>query len=75
MTLLRFILEIMNTSRYNFFECIQRLQPSLALMGFLNSFPFIFIAIREIRKVTLSLGLLSTPNPSFSGIGKVMKFY
>jgi hypothetical protein len=43
---------------------------------FLNSFPFIFIAVREIRgKVTLSLGLLSTPNPSFSDIGKVRKFY
>ncbi len=31
--------------------------------------------IKEIRKVTLSLGLLSTPNPSFSGIRKVRKFY
>jgi hypothetical protein len=33
---------------------------------------------REIRKFTvftLSLRLLSTPNPSFSGIRKVKKFY
>jgi hypothetical protein len=27
------------------------------------------------RKFTLSLGLLSLPNPSFSGIGKVRKFH
>ncbi len=31
--------------------------------------------IREIRRVTLSLGLLSPPNLSFSGIGKVRKLY
>jgi hypothetical protein len=30
---------------------------------------------REIRKVTLSLALLSPPNPSFSGICKVRNFY
>jgi hypothetical protein len=30
---------------------------------------------RVIRKVTLSLGLLSLPIPSFSGMHKVMKFY
>jgi hypothetical protein len=30
---------------------------------------------RDIHKVTLSLGLLSPPNPSFSGIRKVMKLY
>jgi len=28
-----------------------------------------------IYEVTLSLGLVSTPIPSFSGIRKVMKFY
>jgi hypothetical protein len=31
--------------------------------------------IREIRKVTLSLGLLSTPNRSLSGMRKVQEFY
>jgi hypothetical protein len=31
--------------------------------------------IRDIRKVTLSLGLLSPTNPSFSNICKVRKFY
>jgi hypothetical protein len=31
--------------------------------------------VRGIRKVTLSLGLLSLPIPSFSGIRKVRKFY
>jgi hypothetical protein len=30
---------------------------------------------RDIHKFTLSLGLLSPPNPSFSDIRKVMKFY
>jgi len=31
--------------------------------------------IRDIRKFTLSLGLLSPANPSFSDIHKVRKFY
>ncbi len=34
----------------------------------------LFCDIREICKFTMSLGLLSTPNPSLNGIHKVMKF-
>ncbi len=36
---------------------------------------YLIFDIRDIRKFTLSLGLLSPPNPSFSGIRKVRKFY
>jgi hypothetical protein len=42
---------------------------------FTTALPFFSFAIRDIRKVTLSLGLLSLPNPSFSDIRKVRKFY
>ncbi len=34
-----------------------------------------FLYNRDIPDITLSLGLLSPPNPSFSGIRKVRKFY
>ncbi len=36
---------------------------------------FFFLLIRVIHKVTLSLGMLSPPIPTFSDIRKVRKFY
>jgi len=34
-----------------------------------------YLHIRDIRKFTLSLGLISSLYPFFSGIGEVKKFY
>jgi hypothetical protein len=40
-----------------------------------NNYAQTFRENREIRNFTLSLGILSPPNPSLSGICKVRKFY
>jgi hypothetical protein len=41
----------------------------------INVFGGVNIYTRVIIRVTLSFGLFSSPNPSFSGISKIKKFY